>query len=134
MNKKLIPGRDINRKSKLFGRPALPENEKRNIKIAVFFSNVEAGIIKEKCDKASLSAPEFVRRTSLARHVESRPSTFDSEALTLLRRCCGDISKIKRDIASAREYDLEIDLDHIERKLENQLSILRRMNRLIIEK
>lgn len=134
MKNELVQEEKVKEKSKLFGRPRLSESEKRSVKLSLFLTVEEAETIKEKCSRTTLSAPEFVRRTALARHIESRIPEFDSEALDLLRRCFGDISKIKRDLIAARNFNLEIDLDYIEKRIENQLSILRKLNRKIVEK
>lgn len=121
------------REHKLFGRPRLAAEDRRDVKIAVFLSLSEEEIVREKCRETYLSLPEFMRRAALNRQVENRKSDFDAEALSELRRCGQNLNQLVRELSLARKVNLEIDFDKVENIAEQQLLILNKLSRKIIE-
>lgn len=121
------------RKHKLFGRPPLSDEERRAVKIAVFLSLLEEQILREKCQDTYLSLPEFMRRAALNRQIEKRKSDFDLEALSELRRCGQNLNQLVRELSLARQTNSEIDCGKVEKIAEQQLLILNKLSRKIIE-
>lgn len=112
------------RKHKIFGRPPLSEDEKRDVKIAVFLTKDEAQKIKEKASETMLTSSEFLRRAALSKQFEKRKSVFDEEAVFEIRNYAQNIRELMADLNTMREENFEVDFDYLEQTLKEQLETL----------
>lgn len=102
----------------------MPTEEKRSVKVAVFLTEAEAEMLKEKCENVNLTLAEFLRRAALNRKVEVRKSVFDAEAIEHLRAAGQNINQTARELARIRKEHLPLDLGTLRTVLERQTAVL----------
>jgi hypothetical protein len=117
---------------KIFGRPRSSDEEKRSVKVSVFFTPAEAQKMTEKCSATNNSMSHFLRSAALDRRIETRKSVFDSDAVTEMRAIGQNINQTARDLIRAREKMIPVDYKKLETILEKQLEILNALKIKII--
>lgn len=119
------------KRHKIFGRPRATIEEKRSVKVSVFFTAAEAAEIKMKCEELNLTLPEFLRRAGLNKKIEARKSVFDAAALAELRAAGQNINCTARELSRLRVEVLPLDLGSLRVILEGQTAVLQRLKNSI---
>jgi hypothetical protein len=117
---------------KIFGRPRSSDEEKRSVKVSVFFTPAEAQKMTEKCSATKKSPSHFLRSAGLDRRIETRKSVFDSDAVTEMRAVGQNINQTARELIRVREKMIPVDYKKLEMILKEQMEILNALKSKII--
>lgn len=112
------------RKHKIFGRPRASDKEKRTVKVAVFLTQAEAELFKQKCADSAVALPEFLRRAGLGKKIETPKSMFDAKAVEELRSIGHNINRAARELSRARTEAIPVNFEKLEIILQQELEVL----------
>ena len=98
----------INKKRK-GGRPRLLPEERRSFQIKVGFNQAQFEALQQRCESASLSEPELIRRLSINQQITTN-SKVTNAALIELGRIGNNLNQIAKLLNSKVDFEAQKEL------------------------